>query len=74
MLIQWGLDLADREDLDVFLTSTPVGHSLYRKMGFEDIAAFDIDLGTLGGTVEIGAGGVYKYVLMRRGYGEGNGG
>ncbi|CAD6586569.1 MAG: hypothetical protein ASARMPRED_002762 [Alectoria sarmentosa] len=71
MLIRWGLDLADREDLEVFLTSTPVGHSIYRKMGFEDIAAFDIDLGTLGATVENGTGGIYKYVLMRRGVGEG---
>lgn len=71
MLIQWGLDLADREDLEVFLTSAPGGHSLYRKMGFEDIAAFNIDLGTLGGAVEDGTGGIYKYVLMRRGVGEG---
>lgn len=74
MLVQWGIDLADREDLELFLTATPTGHSLYRKMGFEDIAAFEIDLGTLGGTAKNDTGGFYKHVLMRRGIGEGKGG
>lgn len=71
MLVQWGIDLADRENLDLFLTSTPTGHSLYRKMGFEDIAAFEIDLSILGGTVKNDTEGFYTHVLMRKGIGKG---
>ena len=43
-------------------------------MGFEDIAAFEVDLGALGGTAKNDTGGFYRHVLMRRGIGKGKSG
>ncbi len=65
MLLRWLIDLAEREGLDLYLQATPTGYPLYRQFGFEDAAAFEVNLGDLGGTVEDGPEGPYRTVLMR---------
>ena len=35
MLVQWGSDKADADNLQAFLFGTPPAKSLYSKMGFE---------------------------------------
>lgn len=37
MLIQWGLDIANKLRLPAYLESSPAGHKLYQKYGFQDI-------------------------------------
>lgn len=80
-LLGWGTDLADREGLDCWLTSTPVGYGVYRRAGFGDVDVLDLDLGRWGlGKVDgedwgemlavdgfggVG-GGLYRVVLMCR--------
>ena len=34
MLMKWGMDLAADEEVPIWLTATPVGEGLYRKLGF----------------------------------------
>lgn len=34
MLMQWGMDKAAEENVPIWLTATPVGEGLYRKLGF----------------------------------------
>lgn len=35
MLLQWGLDRADRDGLEVYLSASPAGRPLYEKRGFQ---------------------------------------
>jgi hypothetical protein len=35
MLVQWGLDRAEKDGKDVYLSSSADGSWLYRKLGFE---------------------------------------
>lgn len=36
--------IADKAGLPIYLTSFSAGHDLYLKLGYEDVAYFDIDL------------------------------
>ena len=60
MLVEWGLDVADKKVLPCWLQATPQGAGLYRKLGFEDVGNMDIDMSSFGGK------GVYRYVCMIR--------
>lgn len=42
MLLQWGLERAQEENVPVGLDSTEVGEILYRKVGFEKIGTFEM--------------------------------
>ena len=61
MLVQWGTDLADSEKLPCLVESSPAGHRLYEKFGFEDAAELSIDLGKWS---EVH--GTYKQAVMVR--------
>ncbi|TLS22846.1 uncharacterized protein PpBr36_06440 [Pyricularia pennisetigena] len=43
-LLRRGLELADAEGLPTFLESSPEGYKLYKRHGFEDLWAFDLEL------------------------------
>jgi hypothetical protein len=43
MLVQRAMDEAEKLGLDVFLESTPAGHPLYLKLGFEDVRMIEFD-------------------------------
>ena len=65
LLLEHVKDLAHREGLDILLQGTPAAYPLYHKLGFEDVAAFEVDLGDLAGK---GASGEsYRTVLMKLG-------
>ena len=67
LLLEHVKDLAQREGLDILLQGTPAGYPLYHKLGFEDVAAFEVDLGDLAG--EGASGESYRTVLMKLGVG-----
>ena len=67
LLLEHVKDLARREGLDILLQGTPAGYPLYHKLGFEDVAAFEVDLGDLAG--EGASGESYRTVLMKLGVG-----
>ena len=60
MLVEWGLDMADREGLPCWLQGTPQGRGLYSKCGFKIVGNMDIDMSKYGGE------GIYRYVCMLR--------
>ena len=60
MLVEWGVDAADRLGLPCWLQATPQGHGLYRKYGFVDVGKMDIDMSKYGGE------GIYRYMCMLR--------
>ena len=60
LLMEWGLDVADREGLSCRLQATPQGRGLYSKCGFENVGNMDIDMSKYGGK------GIYRYVCMLR--------
>lgn len=37
MLLKWGLEKADEEGLESYLEASPVGKSLYEKLGFKEV-------------------------------------
>ncbi|KAK7990007.1 phosphoribosyl transferase domain protein [Apiospora arundinis] len=41
-LLKWGLELADKDGLEVYLQAGPAGVPLYRKCGFEDIEVYTV--------------------------------
>ena len=63
LLLERVVDLARREGLHVYLQASPSGYPLYRKLGFEDVEHFDVDLGTLAGGEP--GGESHRTVLMR---------
>ncbi|KAF2137611.1 uncharacterized protein K452DRAFT_291428 [Aplosporella prunicola CBS 121167] len=42
ILMQWGMDQADKDGLPIYLESTPAGYSLYKKMGLETIGEIKV--------------------------------
>lgn len=46
----FGLEIADRNDVPVYLTSSRIARSLYEKFGFEVKEAIEFDLSVYGGT------------------------
>jgi len=49
MLVQWGTDIADEAHIPCYVEGTAAGYKLYRKKGFEDVDAIDMDLSRYGG-------------------------
>lgn len=58
MLVEWGMEIADKEGLPCWLQSTPQAHGLYSKCGFKDVGVMDIDMCKYGGE------GFYTYMCM----------
>ncbi|MCJ1376632.1 hypothetical protein MMC20_007875 [Loxospora ochrophaea] len=63
-LLRQGLERADEERVPTWLQSTPVGHNVYPKFGWKDVATFELDLSIWGGK---GQGwGIYTWHHMLR--------
>ena len=60
MLLKWGIDIADKAGLPIYLEAAPAGVKLYGSMGFAEVDKFDIDMATWGGE------GIHRHVLMIR--------
>lgn len=50
LLIKWGIDEAKTNDLPLYVESSRKGHELYKRYGFKDIEAHEIDLSKFGAT------------------------
>ena len=50
MLIQWGLDLVDKDGARAYVESTLAGHHLYRRFGWEDADDIVFDCNQYGGS------------------------
>lgn len=48
LLLKWGTDVAAEKSLPCFLLSTDSGHGLYRRRGFRDSEALELDGSTFG--------------------------
>jgi GNAT superfamily N-acetyltransferase len=44
-LVAWGLAIADKEKVPVWLESSPFGWPLYQRLGFEVVDTQDLDIG-----------------------------
>ena len=60
MLIKWGLDLADKDGARAYRESTPAGHPLYRRFGWEDTDEIVFDCNEYGGS------GIQTTIVMIR--------
>jgi len=58
MLLQWGIDLARRHGVPIYLESTPNGLWLYKRAGFQEIGEASEDLKKFGGSTD------YSHVFM----------
>ena len=47
-LMEYCHEIADGENLPIYLTAFPGAHHLYLKLGYEDIKHFDVDLNEYG--------------------------
>lgn len=48
-LIQYGLEKADKEGVPCYLTASPMGAPLYKKVGFEEVGRVEVELEQFGG-------------------------
>jgi GNAT superfamily N-acetyltransferase len=46
MLIQWGLDLADKQGIEAYTEAHDESRTLYEKFGFESVAEFEVKMRT----------------------------
>ena len=53
-LVRWGLELANKQQLPVYLEATPKGYPVYRKLGFEDLDVQDLPIKELWDAVDAG--------------------
>ncbi len=60
ILTTWGCKVADDHGVPTYLQSTPAGYQTYKKCGFEEAYATDLDF------TSIGLDGVYRTWLMVR--------
>ncbi len=60
MLVQWGVDEANRLGLPAYLEATEAGHMLYPSCGFKDVEELKID------TAKFGKEGIHLNWAMRR--------
>lgn len=51
LLLNWGTKKADELGLPIYLESSPAGHRLYQKHGFEDVQIFQADFRPYGGPI-----------------------
>lgn len=59
MLIRWGLDFADEQDVEVYTEAHAGSRTLYEKFGFVTVGTFEFDMNRRG------AGNVVKYFVRR---------
>jgi hypothetical protein len=57
--MKWGMDLAAKRGLPIYTEATPGGQPLYRKLGWETVESWTVDLEKYGGT------GTYTELGMR---------
>ena len=69
-LLEWGLEIADREGWECWVDASREGVGLYRKVGWREVGEVRVDLGEWGGE----EGVVERAVLMVRKPGGGGGG
>jgi predicted N-acetyltransferase YhbS len=48
-LVKYGLEKADRDEVMVYLSGSPMGVPVYRKLGFEEVGRLELDLSDFGG-------------------------
>lgn len=60
-LLEWGLEKADREEVEAWIEASPAGKGLYEKMGWKEVGFVDLEMGMWGGE-----DGLY----VERGWGE----
>lgn len=48
LLLQWGLDQADEQGVEIYLESSVAGRPLYEKFGLRTLKVFDFDMAQLG--------------------------
>jgi predicted N-acetyltransferase YhbS len=58
-LLRWSKDYATQAGLPIYVEATPYGVPVYKKIGYETVESFSIDLKKYGGT------GPYTEVGMR---------
>ncbi|PYH79483.1 acyl-CoA N-acyltransferase [Aspergillus uvarum CBS 121591] len=68
-LLRWGLAQADARNARVYLEATAEGYPIYRKYGWRDLEALELDFAALGGREER-----QRWVVMMRERGEPLGG
>lgn len=44
MLVQWGIDVANKSKIPCYLESSTTSHAFYLNMGFEDVDTVEIDM------------------------------
>lgn len=49
MLLEWGIEQAEKNGARIFLTSMPVSYKLYLKHGWRDVDEMKLDLVEYGG-------------------------
>lgn len=47
--MKFGIDRADEEGMPCFLTASPMGAPVYRKLGFEDVGRLEFGMVDYGG-------------------------
>lgn len=48
-LVKYGLEKADGDEVMVYLSGSPMGVPVYRKLGFEEVGRLELDLSDFGG-------------------------
>ncbi|PMD37424.1 hypothetical protein L207DRAFT_514697 [Hyaloscypha variabilis F] len=66
-LLEWGLEMADREGLECWIEASPAGKGLYEKLGWREVAYTDVELRRWGWEVKEGEEEFSRTVSMFRG-------
>jgi GNAT superfamily N-acetyltransferase len=61
-LLEWGLDKADKEGVELWIDASQYGKGLYEKMGWKEVGVVEVDVGKWGSET----GGVNRTVCMIR--------
>lgn len=48
-MLQWGLEIADREGVECWIDASPMGLGLYKKLGWKEVGEIKVDLRDWGG-------------------------
>jgi hypothetical protein len=47
--VKYGLEKADRDGVKCYLSGSPMGVPVYKKLGFEEVGRLEVDLTQFGG-------------------------
>jgi len=65
-LVNVGLEKADKEGVEVYLSGSPMGVPVYKKLGFEEVGRIEIPLQEYGGKEgEVHVHGEFGFILCR---------